>query len=218
MLGQWMSVYSMVSNRDHAERRDAHLRSTIFGICAAMGSFLLIGTTCDILRAWDFHLEPEANATKSTVLLAFYNIALALYVCIPAVGYFFLGRRLYKRLRERDMLNGIQIEDVHVRRISLTTTTSIGIAISLFVVVFVAILYLSTFSNKPTNNPAFIGAFGLGIHIIYRLGECVYISLLLAFSYFKLHHQSSGDQYIKMTDYLASGKDRSWVAVPTTDD
>lgn len=217
VLGLWISVYVAIENRGNAQRRSQQLHKAMFAYVIGLAAFLVIGTTSDILRAYDFHMSAEADAVKSTVILIFYNGMLALFVCVPAIGYYILGRRLSQRLRAKDAMNGIQIEDVHVKRMQVFTTSSIIVAIATFVVITIATCYLAYVSGRPTSNPSFVGAFGLGIHIIYRLGELAYLCIVVGFSYFKLQPKLDGEHYVRMADFGEAPANQAWTAVPTTD-
>ena len=105
-----------------------------------------------------------------------------------------LFRSLEVELSRYNNINGVQIQDGYIRKITFLTTASCVIAFSTLAILITAFIILSVLSSQHKLKPAM----ALSFHVLYRILEISYMLSVLGIFYFKVNPKVIGAKYVRM--------------------
>lgn len=191
VLGLWYYIWVKSRHLGNAELRNQKTRRATLAILGVLGLFLATNTTLDVIRTLTFAMP----LVPRLVTLGFYLLNIGIFVGIPGLLYFTLGRRLEVELTRFNSVNGTpQVQDGYIKKITYLTTSSCIIACCTLLIIIAAFIVLAVLSSKDKLSPAI----ALGFHVLYRILEASYMLSVLGIFYFKVNTKPSGGKYVRM--------------------
>ena len=191
MLGLWYYIWVKSRHLGNADLRNQKTKRATIAILLVLGTFFLTNTGLDIIRTMPFAMP----TLPKLITLGLYLLNIALFVGIPGLLYFTLGRRLEVELTRFNSINGMPaVQDGYIKKITYLTTASCIIAGCTLLILVAAFVALTVLSSKEKLSPAI----ALGLHVLYRLLEVSYMLSVLGIFYFKVNIKVAGQKYVRM--------------------
>lgn len=201
VLGLWFSIYLKTKHMGNADLRNRKIKHASITLTILLGIFLVLITSLDALRAYPLQLNNAQNTLRANIMLALYLGVISIFILVPGIAYFILGRKLSNELNKYNTVNGIKVQDGYIRKISFLTTSSCIIAFFTVSVLIAVGFILEFIANPKTPQPSHyqtVPAFALGVHYIYRTVEIAYLLSILSIFYFKVNPKILGTNYQRM--------------------
>lgn len=191
VLGLWYYIWVKSRHLGNADLRNQKTKRATLAILLVLGIFLVTNTGLDVIRTMPFAMP----TVPRIITLGLYLLNIAVFVGIPGLLYFTLGRRLEVELTRFNSINGTpQVQDGYIKKITYLTTASCIIAGCTLLILVAAFAALAVLSAKEKLSPAI----ALGFHVLYRLLEFSYIVSVLGIFYFKVNTKVTGAKYVRM--------------------
>lgn len=191
VLGLWYYIWVKSRHLGNADLRNKKTRRATLAILGVLITFFITNTGLDVIRTMTFAMP----TTPRLITLGLYLLNISLFVGVPGLLYFTLGRRLEVELTRFNSINGTpQVQDGYIKKITYLTTASCIIAGTTLLILIAAFVAISVLSSKGKLSPAI----ALGFHVLYRLLEISYMVSVLGIFYFKVNTKVTGAKYVRM--------------------
>jgi len=190
VLGLWYYIFIKTRHLGNAELRNQKTKRAILILVGMLVTFLITNTTLDVVRTLPF----SQKKTIRIVELGLYFLNICIFVGIPGIAFLALGRKLEFELTRYNNINGTQVQDGYIRKITFLTTASCIIAFSTLAILIGVFIIIFVISSKGPMAPRV----ALGFHFLYRVLEISYMLSVLGIFYFKVNTKSIGGKYVRM--------------------
>jgi hypothetical protein len=190
VLGLWYYIYIKTRHLGNAELRNQKTKKATLMLIGMLVLFLITNTTLDVVRSLGF----SQKTLPRIIELGLYFLNIGVFVGIPGIAFLALGRKLEVELSRYNSINGVQIQDGYIRKITFLTTASCVIAFSTLAILITAFIILSVLSSQHKLKPAM----ALSFHVLYRVLEIAYMLSVLGIFYFKVNPKVIGAKYVRM--------------------